>query len=88
MEINIEIFNSESLISHTQYANALVLTDTLKADNYCVSETYLRSRNSVQFTGYNINRKGNKTGASLLVRNTELIKVDELQYNSLPHDIP
>ena len=68
MELNIVTFNSASLISHAQRATAQVLIDSLKADFYCVSETKLNSRHNVQFTGYNIIRKDNNTGAALLVR--------------------
>lgn len=70
MELHIVTFNS-FLISHAQRDTAQGFIEILKADIYCISETHLKNRHSVQFTGSNIIRKGNNTGAAILVRKRE-----------------
>lgn len=56
-------------MSRTQRTTAQVLTDTLKANIYCVSGTHqLKSRNNAEFIGYSIIRNDNNTDDALLVR--------------------
>lgn len=68
MELKVVTFNSASLVSHAQRATTQELVDSLKADFFCVSETHLKSRHNVNFTGYNIIRDDTNSGSALLVR--------------------
>ena len=81
MELSIVTFNSASLVSHAKRATAQVLIDSLKADIYCVSETHLKSRHNVNFTGYNTIRDDNNTGSALLIKKDyefEEVAIDNL----------